>query len=79
MTSKLVICESESPRPAASMILTSQMMSSSVIMYGIMTEELVIREIRINEAAGRDDSDSRMTRFEVIMPLKLKSTMKALL
>ena len=41
----------------------------------IMTEELFIREIRIDKAAGRDDSDSRMTRFEVIMPLKLQSTM----
>ena len=39
-----------------------------------MTEELVIREIRIDEAAGRGDSDSRMTSFEVIMPLKLQST-----
>ena len=39
-----------------------------------MTEERVIREIRIDEAAGRGDSDSRMTRFEVIMPLKLQST-----
>ena len=37
-----------------------------------MTEELVIREIRIDEAAGRDDSDSRMMSF--IMPLKLPST-----
>ena len=36
-----------------------------------MTEELVIREIRIDEAA---DLDSRMTSFEVIMPLKLQST-----
>ena len=44
------------------------------VMYGIMTEELVIREIRIDEAAGRGDSDSRMTSFEVIMPLKLRST-----
>ena len=43
-------------------------------MYGIMTEELVIREIRIDEAAGRGDSDSWMTSFEVIMPLKLQST-----
>ena len=43
-------------------------------MYGIMTEELVIREIRIDEAAGQGDSDSRMTSFEVIMPLKLQST-----
>ena len=42
-------------------------------MYGIMTEELVIREIRIDEAAGRDKSDSRMTSFKVIMPLKLQS------
>ena len=39
-----------------------------------MTEERVIREIRIDEAAGRDDSDSQMTRFEVIMLLKLQST-----
>ena len=38
------------------------------VMYGIMTQELVIREIRIDEAAGRGDSDSRMTSFEVIMP-----------
>ena len=43
-------------------------------MYGIMTEELVICEIRIDEATGRGDSDSRMTSFEVIMPLKLQST-----
>ena len=39
-----------------------------------MTEERVIREIRIDEAAGRGDSESRMTCFEVIMPLKLQST-----
>ena len=39
-----------------------------------MTEELVIREIRIDEAAGRGDSDSRMMSFEVIVPLKLQST-----
>ena len=45
-----------------------------IIQYGIKTEELVIREIRIDEAAGRGDSDSRMTSFEVIMPLKLQST-----
>ena len=43
-------------------------------MYGIMTEELVIREISIDETAGPGDSDSRMTSFEVIMPLKLQST-----
>ena len=43
-------------------------------MYGIMTEELVIREIRMDEDAGRGDSDSWMTSFEVIMPLKLQST-----
>ena len=42
--------------------------------YGIMTEELVIREIRIDKAAGRSDIDSRMMSFEVIMPLKLQST-----
>ena len=40
----------------------------------MMTEERVIREIRIDEATGRGDSDSRMTCFEVIMPLKLQST-----
>ena len=39
-----------------------------------MTEELVIREIRIDKAADRGDSDSRMTSFEVIMSLKLQST-----
>ena len=47
---------------------------SELILYGIMTEELVIHEIRIDEAADRGDSDSRMTSFEVIMPLKLQST-----
>ena len=40
----------------------------------IMTEEFVIHEIRIDIATGRDDSDSRMASFEVIMPLKLQST-----
>ena len=35
--------------------------------------------IWIDQAAGRGDSDSRMTSFEVIMPLKLQSTMKVLL
>ena len=45
-----------------------------------MTEELVIREISIDEAADRGDPDSLMTSFKVIMPLKkLQSTMKALL
>ena len=44
------------------------------MMYRIMTEELVIRQIRIDKTAGRCDSDSRMTSFEVIMPLKLQST-----
>ena len=44
-----------------------------------MTEELVICEIRIDEAAGRGDPDSQMSSFEVILPLKLLSTMKALL
>ena len=43
-------------------------------MYRIKTEELVIREIRIDEVVGKDDSDSRMMSFEVIMPLKLQST-----
>ena len=36
-----------------------------------MTKELLICEIRIDEAADRGISDSRMTSFEVIMPLKL--------
>ena len=31
-----------------------------------MTEELVIREIRIDKAAGRGDSDSRRMSFKVI-------------
>ena len=44
-----------------------------------MTDKLVIREIRINKAADRGSSDSLMTSFGVIMPLKLQSTMKALL
>ena len=35
----------------------------------LMTEELVIREDRFYEAAGRGDSDKRMIN---IMPLKLK-------
>ena len=35
-----------------------------------MTEELVIREIRIDEAAGRGNSDSLMAHFEVIMNFK---------
>ena len=39
-----------------------------------MTKELFIREIRIDGAAGLVDSDSRMTSFEVIMPLKLQLT-----
>ena len=42
-----------------------------------MTEELLIREIRIDEAAGRGYSDSRMASFEVIM--QLQSTMKVIL
>ena len=37
MTSKLVIRESESPRPAASSILISRMTSSSVIIRYLMT------------------------------------------
>ena len=44
-----------------------------------MTEELLIREIRIDEAAGRGDSDSQMTSSSVILPLELESTIKALL
>ena len=46
-----------------------------------MTEEIAIREIsfRIDEDAGRGNSDSGVTSFKVIMPLRLQSTMKALL
>ena len=40
----------------------------------MMTEELVICEITIDEATGRGELDSRMTSVEVIMPLKLQST-----
>ena len=54
-------------------------LSRCTIKYGIMTKELVIREIRIDEAASLSDSDSQMTCFEVSMPLKLQSTMKAIL
>ena len=35
--------------------------------------ELVIHESRIDEAAGRGNSDSRMTSFEVIVPFQLQS------
>ena len=35
-----------------------------------MIEELDIRERRIDEAAGQANSDSQMTSFNVIMPLK---------
>ena len=45
-----------------------------LITYGIMTDELVICEIIIDEAAGRGDSDSWMASFEFIMLLKLQST-----
>ena len=44
-----------------------------------MTEELIVREIRSNESAGQGNSDSRMTSFEVVMPLMPQSTMNALL
>ena len=40
----------------------------------LMTDEPVIPEIRIDEAAGRGDSDSRMTSLDAIMSLKLQST-----
>ena len=43
-------------------------------MYVIMTEELIIHEIRIDEAAGKGNLDSRMMRFKDTMPLKLQST-----
>ena len=54
--------------------MVNALLESANLRYGIMTNELVIREIRIDEAASRGDSDSRMTSFEVIMPLKLQST-----
>ena len=37
------------------------------ILYWIMTEELVIRGIRIDETAIRGDPDSQMTSFEVFI------------
>ena len=40
------------------------------IQYGIMTEELVIREIRIDKAAGRGDSDSRWAVWKSLCHLK---------
>ena len=43
------------------------------LMYGIMTEELVICEIRIDEAADGGSSDSQMTSYENIMPFELQS------
>ena len=46
------------------------------ILYGMIIKELVICEIRSDEAAERGDLDSWMTTFET---LKLLSTMKALL
>ena len=43
MTSKLVIRESESPRPAASSILISRMTSSSAIIpYRILHQQFVV-------------------------------------
>ena len=44
-----------------------------------MTEELVICEVRVDEVAGRGDSNALMASFEVIMPLKLNSTITDLL
>ena len=41
-----------------------------VIMYGIISKELIILVIGIDEASGRGDSDSQMPSFEVIMSLK---------
>ena len=41
-------------------------------MHGTLTKELTNLEIRIDKAAGQGDSDSRMTSFKVIMPLKLQ-------
>ena len=60
-------------------LLSSHKRGFSVILYGIMTEDLVIREIRIDEATGRCNSDSQMTSFEVTVPHILQSTMNALL
>ena len=57
-------------------LLCNPLMMNVIIMYGIMTnyKELIICELRIDEATGQGDSDSRMTSFEVIMPLELQST-----
>ena len=59
-------------RPGQNIETNSHTMMNKRILYGIMTKELVVCEVRIN-------SDSRMTSFEVIMPLKLQLTMKAFL
>ena len=48
------------------------------VMYGIVTEEHVIHEIRIDKVAGRCDLDSQMTSYEVIRLLKLQSTINTL-
>ena len=53
MTSKRVIRESESPRPAASSILISRMTRSSVIISYIMTKKLVISDLEHNRTEGR--------------------------
>ena len=44
-----------------------------------MTEELVKREIRIDKATGRCDSDLQIMSLDVIMQLKPLSTMRALI
>ena len=58
MTSKLVIRESESPRPAASSILISRMASSSVII-------LYVRKTR-RAAFGRQSEHSHWTHRVII-------------
>ena len=47
-------------------------------MHGIMTEVLIIHELRIYETSRLGDLDSQMTSFEVIMPLKLQTAIKTL-
>ena len=45
-------------------------------LYRITTKKLVIHEFRIEEVAGRGNSESRMLSFNVNMPPLLQSTMK---
>ena len=44
-----------------------------------MTDELITCEIRIDKATAHYNSDSLMTIYEIIMPFRLQSIMKAIL